>query len=169
MSCSSVACVRWVVCVGLAVGLGGCGSSAPAPVEVPELSSSSKPVSVTPIGSLEREEVERTVDAGLGAFLQRLSVEPVVQNDKFVGFRLTRIQDGTIRKGIDVQQGDVVTHANGRSLEGETDTFEIFQSLKTASELRLSVVRNGQPREVVIPIVGDPGIARPSPDAGTPG
>lgn len=168
MSCSSVTCVRWVVCMGLAVGLSACGSSAPAPVEVPELSSSSKSVSVAPLGSLERAEVERTVDAGLGTFLQRMSVEPVVQNDKFVGFRLTRIQDGTIRKGIDVQQGDIVTHANRRSLEGETDAFEIFQSLKTAPELRLSVVRNGQPREVVIPIVGESSVVSPSTDAGTP-
>jgi general secretion pathway protein C len=92
----------------------------------------------------------------LGAFLQRLTVEPVVEGEKFVGFRLTQMQEGLVRQGVNVQVGDVVTHVNGRSLEGESDAFEVFQSLETAKEIRLSLLRNGQPHEVVVPIIGEP-------------
>lgn len=141
----------WLVLSGSA-----CASSSPSAVEVPELSGRSKVVTQVPEGSVERKEVDRTVDAGLGTFLQRVSVEPVVESDKFVGFRLTQLQPGVVRKGVDVQVGDVVTHANGRSLEVETNAFEVFQGLKTAREIRLSVLRNGQPRELVIPIIGEP-------------
>lgn len=147
-----------------------CASSNPTPVEVPELASSSKAVRKVPAGSVEREEVQRTVDAGLGAFLQRLTVEPVVEGEKFIGFRLTQLQNGLVREGVNVQVGDIVTHVNGRSLEAESDAFEVFQSLETAKEIRLSLLRNGQPQEVVVPIIGEPlGAQAREGDAGAAG
>ncbi len=158
-----------VLSVCVALHGAACASSSPSTVEVPELTGRSKVLPQVPEGSIERKEVDRTVDAGLGAFLQRVSVEPVIETDKFVGFRLTQLEAGVVRKGVDVQVGDVVTHANGRSLEGETEAFEVFQSLKTAREIRLSLLRNGQRRELVIPIIGEPTSAPPefSADAGT--
>lgn len=147
----------------------GCASPSPTPVEVPELSPTSKAVPRTPVGSVERREVDQTVEAGLGAFLQRLSVEPVIDGEKFVGFRLVDIDAGMIRKGIDIQVGDVLTKANGHSLEAETEAFEAFEGLRTAKEIRLAVLRNGRHQEVVIPIVGEPTSAPTTPgtDAGT--
>lgn len=147
-----------------------CANPSPAPPDVPELSASSRTVTRVPVGSVERKEVDQTVEAGLGAFLQRLSVEPVMEGEKFVGFRLVEIDPGMLRQGIDIQVGDVFTRANGHTLEAETEAFEAFESLRTAPEIRLTVLRNGSPREVVIPIVGEP-TSTPTPatsDAGTP-
>lgn len=145
-----------------------CASPSPAPAEVPELSPSSKVVARTPVGSVERKEVDQTVEAGLGAFLQRVSVEPVMEGEKFVGFRLVDIDPGMLRKGIDIQVGDVLTQANGHSLEVETEAFDAFEGLRTATEIRLSVLRNGKPQQVVIPIIGEPAAlpTAPTPDAG---
>lgn len=140
--------------------LGGVGSSCasppPAPPEVPELSGSAPIIAKIPVGSIERKEVDLTVEAGLGSFLQRVTVEPVIEADKFVGFRLVDIDPGMIRKDIDVQVGDVVTRANGHALEVETEAFEAFEGLRAARSIELSVLRNGKPVQVVIPIVGEP-------------
>jgi len=148
----------------------GCASPSPTPVEVPELSPASKAVHRMPVGSVERREVEQTVEAGLGAFLQRLSVEPVIEGDKFVGFRLVDIDPAMIRQGIDIQVGDVLTKANGHSLEVETEAFAAFEGLRTAKEIRLALRRNGRQQEVVIPIIGDPtsGPTTSGADAGAP-
>lgn len=138
-------------------GLGpGCASPPPAPPEVPELSGSVPAIPKIPVGSVERKEVDLTVEAGLGAFLQRVSVEPVIEGEKFVGFRLVDIDPAMLRKDIDVQVGDVVTKANGHSLEIETEAFEAFEGLRAARTIELTMLRNGKSVQVVIPIVGEP-------------
>lgn len=155
MSIMGPVCLRYLTW-GTALGLSAaCASQTPTLVDVPELSSSSV-VARVPRGSVERLDVDKTVDAGLGAFLQRVSLEPVVQGEKFVGFRLSKIDPGLIAPGVDVQVGDLVTRANGHTLEAETEAFAAFEDLRTAPEIRLSLVRNGKPLDVVIPIVGKP-------------
>lgn len=133
-----------------------CASPPPAPPEVPELSGSAPVIAKIPAGSVERKEVDLTVEAGLGAFLQRVSVEPVIEGERFVGFRLVDIDPAMLRKDIDVQVGDVVTKANGHALEVETEAFEAFEGLRAARTIELSVLRNGKSVQVVIPIVGEP-------------
>lgn len=151
--------------------LGGplsCASPTPAPAEVPELSASSKTVVRVPVGSVERKEVDQTVEAGLGAFLQRVTVEPVMEGEKFIGFRLVELDSAMTSRGVDIRVGDVLLQVNGHSLEAETEAFDAFEGLRTAPEVRLSLLRNGKPQQVVIPIVGEPTSA-PTPPASDAG
>src|SRR6185436_7787143 len=106
-----------------------------------------------PPGALWREDVNFTVDEGLGYFLQRVSVEPEIVGGKFQGFRIVELRPADYWQGVDLRPGDVVTQVNGLPIERDIDAYEAFQSLRAATSLRVSLVRGGAKRELVYAIV----------------
>jgi len=122
-----------------------------------------------PPGSLWREDVNFTVDEGLGYFLQRLSVEPEIVGGKFQGFRIVDLEPPDFWKGVDLKPGDVVTQVNGMPIERDIDAYQAFQSLRAAPSLRVSFVRGGEKRELVYPIVARDKGPKGSPANGAPG
>jgi S1-C subfamily serine protease len=146
-----------------ALGLWGCGSSSQKPAESAEegelAASASRDVPARPPppqGSLWRDDVAATVDAGLGWFLQRVEVEPRLEGGTFRGFEIKDLRPSEYWQGIDLRVGDVVTTVNGKPIERETQAYDVFQSLKTASEIRVHYLRNGKDRELVLRIVDPP-------------
>lgn len=109
-----------------------------------------------PAGSLWRDEVHATVDAGLGWFLQRVDVEPSLEGGRFRGFRVVQLKPPDFWQGVDLRAGDVVLSVNGMPIERETQAYEAFQSLKKANELRVKYLRGGRERDLVYRIVEPP-------------
>lgn len=148
--------VRTLVVIGRVIlgasGVTACAGSTPDPNDVPVSGSGAN---TTPRGSVTRAAVVQVVDAGLGAFLQRIQVEPVTADGAYVGFQLKAVDPAGGWSAYDIRVGDIVTHANGKSLEAEAAAFEVFQQLRSANELKLSVIRDGVSRQVIIPIVGE--------------
>ncbi len=103
------------------------------------------------------------VDEGLGTFLQRVQVEPSLQDGRFQGFRIVALQPENFWREIDLRTGDVVTAVNGKSVEQPATAFEVFESLRTVGELRVSLLRDGQARQITFPIVGAPEPKAPPP------
>jgi len=97
--------------------------------------------------------VRNTIDAGLGAFLQHVEVEPHPVERQFAGFSIVALRPAAYWKGVDLRPGDIVKSVNRMSIERPTEAFAAFTSLRTASELRVSLVRAGAPRELVFRIV----------------
>lgn len=155
--------VRRLICVSLlATACGGNAEPAtpaamakPAPV-VPE---EPKP----PAGSVWREDVNETIDEGLGYFLQRVEVDPEVRGGRFEGFRIVSLIPEEYWDGIDLRPGDVVTGINGMPIERETEAYAAFQALRTADAIRVEYLRGGQPRQLVVGIVDKPGAKRREP------
>lgn len=106
-----------------------------------------------PPGSLWREDVNFTVEEGLGYFLQRVTVEPEIIAGKFQGFRIVDLRPAEYWEGVDLKPGDVVTQVNGMPIERDIDAYEAFQSLRAAVSLRVSILRGGVKRELVYAIV----------------
>jgi S1-C subfamily serine protease len=119
----------------------------PAPEPIP--ASAERP----PPGSLFRDDVVATVDAGLGRFLQRVEVEASLEQGRFRGFRILELRPPGFWREVDLAPGDVVTSVNGKPIERETQAYDAFQALKSAPELRVSYLRAGKPRELVYRIV----------------
>jgi len=109
-----------------------------------------------PAGSLWRDEVNATVEAGLGWFLQRLEVEPVAEGGAFRGFRIVTLKTPDFWQGVDLRPGDVVVSVNGMPIERDIQAFEAFEALKKAPELRVKLLRGGRARELVYRIVEPP-------------
>jgi len=128
-------------------------SVSPAPTEV---------TSSTAPRTLRREDVVGVVRAGLGSFLQRITLDdrPVFEGGRFKGFRVVSLEgDPSFWRGVDLQRGDVVTKVNGQAIERPEQALGVFHGLASAPELRVSIVRAGAPRELVFPIDGAPAAA----------
>jgi type II secretion system protein C len=140
----------------------GCGSAARVaqPVEAPVASASTPaaaPARAAPEHVVSRSAVTAVVSEGLGMFLRRVDIDdqPVFVAGKFHGFRIAGLRDPQFWSGVDIKPGDVVTSVNGFPIEHPEQAQTAFESLEVASELRVAVEREGQPRELVYPIVDD--------------
>jgi S1-C subfamily serine protease len=112
-------------------------------------------------GTLQRADVESVVDAGLGRFLARVSLEPRVVSGKFAGWTIVALQPAELWQGVDLQPGDVVTRVNGMPIERETEAYDAFQAVRQAAALEVTYLRQNQPRTLRYTIVGAPSPALP--------
>lgn len=123
-------------------------------------------------GTLQRGDVEKVVDAGLGRFLSQVAIEPKLQAGKFVGWSIVSLQPPELWRGIDLQPGDVVTRVNGMAIEREMQAYDAFQAVRQAPTLEVSYTRGGQPRLLRYAIIGPASLppqppARPAPAGGS--
>ncbi len=127
---------------------------APAASPAPEPAA---PANTPPEHTVARSAVHAVVSEGLGMFLRRVDLDdhPVFVGGKFHGFRIAGLHDAQFWNGVDLKPGDVVTSVNGFPIEHPEQAQTAFESLEVASELRVVVEREGQPHELVYPIVDD--------------
>jgi len=103
---------------------------------------------------LRRSAVKRTVDAGLGRWLQTVSVDPLLARGRFKGWIIRSLNPrDACYSGLDLRAGDVVTRVNGRGIEHPEEALEVWTSLPASAELVIDFVRDGQPRTVRFGIV----------------
>lgn len=149
-----------LLCVCLVAGSAwACGSTAvvaPPPRPAPIVA----PVEQGPKAGVARGDVDRTLKAGLGRFLAYVDIEAALDaKKKFVGWRVLELRGpkGTW-DGVDLRVGDVVTLVNGFPIERDDQAMTAFRSLEVASEIRVSILRGGQPTELRLAIIdGDDG------------
>jgi S1-C subfamily serine protease len=106
-----------------------------------------------PPGALWRRDVNATLDAGLGSFLQHADVDPVVQEGAFVGFKIVELHPPGWWQGTDLQPGDVITRVNGMPIERPTEAQDAFESLRKSDKLTVSYLRGSEPRELTYRIL----------------
>lgn len=153
---------RFALSFAFAMGIIGCGGAAPAVTAPPTVAGASPTatapppvVEAGPRTSIARSSVRKVLKSGLGTFLQSVVVDgPVFLGGKFHGFRIAALK-GKDWQGVDLKPGDVVTRVNGFVIERPEAAFEAFQSLEVASELRVDLEREGEPRSLRYAIVDD--------------
>lgn len=154
--------VRVQILIFAGCSLVGCTASAPpAPVSPTPTRRTAPPTQVAalpraPEGALWRRDVASIVDAGLGRFLQHVEVAPKLSDGTFRGFQIVALHPEPYWRGVDLQKGDVVTSINGMPIERETQAYAAFQALKQAKELRVSLERGEQARELKYRILDTP-------------
>jgi type II secretory pathway component PulC len=161
-----LASVRPRVALGAALLLSAsaCGGGHVYP-EAPPKPAASSAASI-PEGSVARADVVQVVDRGLGHFLQQARVEPSLDEERFVGFRVVELVGASFLGKADVRPGDVVTHLNGTFVEDPNQVYEAFEGLREAAAMAAiegRLLREGQPRTIRFPIVG-PKVSRPPAD-----
>jgi len=104
---------------------------------------------------LTRAMIEQTVSQGLGAFLSRVSVSPVLDGRRFVGFRLDAAEDLDAWRaaGADLRIGDVIQRINGQSIERPEQAMLAFNQLRIAQGIEVVGLRGSVPFRVYSPIV----------------
>jgi general secretion pathway protein C len=93
-------------------------------------------------------EVDRTtVDALLAnpAELMKTRVVPDREGDRVVGVRLFNIRPTSLLGALGLENGDRLSSINGFEMTEPQKMLEAYSKLTTASNLNVTVVRNGQP------------------------
>jgi hypothetical protein len=103
-----------------------------------------------PAGTLPRAELVRVLDAGPGAFLQHVDVQPRFRAGHFYGWRVVSFFPDDPRfaaapRPRPILPGDVVMRVNGRALERPEQLVQAWQALRapTVRELVVELERAG--------------------------
>lgn len=104
--------------------------------------------------SVRRSAIKRTVDAGLGRWLQTVSVDPLLARGHFRGWIIRSFNAGdACYAGVDLRAGDVVTRVNGHGVEHPEEALDVWSKLPASSELVIDFLRDGRARKVRFGIV----------------
>lgn len=141
---------RFLVLLSLMIA--ACGSAPPPRARVEAPPPEPEPVSVS-TGVIRRADLDAVLEAGPGAFLGRVSVEPVMEGDSFVAFQVAALNDEAMFAGVDLLVGDRLVSINGQTIERPEHAMTVWSSLRVASELRVVVTRAGEPHELHFAIV----------------
>ncbi|MFA5700858.1 MAG: type II secretion system protein GspC [Desulfuromonas sp.] len=72
-------------------------------------------------------------------------VEPVVQQGQTQGFVVKYIQPGTLLAQMGIRRGDVIKRVNDTALDSPEKGLQVFQQLREAKTMSLSIERNATP------------------------
>ncbi|MFT3764872.1 MAG: serine protease [Minicystis sp.] len=140
----------------LALALAACQEAAPpkAPASPAKPAPAASATPAAAAGRLKRPEVDQVlVQNGPPWVLRRILSEEVLSKDgKFMGWRLVGLPEEW--RGIDLKPGDIVMRINGLPLETPDQAWEAWKSVAKTPDLRITVMRDGAAREVVLPIDG---------------
>jgi general secretion pathway protein C len=93
---------------------------------------------------MQRSAIDRIM-ADYAALVRGSRMRPVRNNGAVSGFRLSRIGAQTLFGHLGLLDGDVVESINGFPLTAPDKALRAYASLRTASELRVRLLRGGRP------------------------
>jgi general secretion pathway protein C len=123
---------------GLATGRPALPSGAPP--EDPE----------TPAREMSRVEVQRRLGEEIPRILAETALAPVMEEGRVVGVQVTRLPEGSLLTDAGLRTGDVLTQINGTEIDGMATLIGLWPRLQSASELRATVLRDGQPFSLLV-------------------
>jgi type II secretion system protein C len=89
-----------------------------------------------------------TLDSNLsniGSLSTQIRAVPNLQNGSSNGFRLSQIQPGSIFQQIGLEDGDIVTGAQGQQVNDPIRAMALLSALRQSPSISLSLIRNGSP------------------------
>jgi hypothetical protein len=132
----------------------------PAPV-VASVDGKACPARVGP-RALRRSLLTRTLDAGLGAWLGQVDVEPKVIRGRFQGWLIHAVHaSDPCWADVDLHAGDVVSRVNHHAIERPEQAQAVWSALRRAREISVDFVRAGRSRTLTFAILDDDAVARP--------
>ncbi len=96
---------------------------------------------------LARATVERYTE-NMGETWKNVSINEVVQKGKTVGFRVDRIAEGSPFALLGIQKGDVITGVDNKPIDSYAAAFAAYQSGLRRSAIKITVLRNNQPKDL---------------------
>lgn len=141
---------RWVlalVATGAACGTSSAARQNGAAVPSrPSAAATPPPEEPNYAGSIDRAGLVSLIERGLGYLLSFIELSSEAQSGQFEGFRVVRIHPAWAEVGL--LAGDLIQRVNGQAIERPEQAQAVYESLKTASELRVRFLRAGEPAEL---------------------
>lgn len=103
-------------------------------------------------GTISRSALQALLAEGPAALLAAVRTAPARVGGRFVGFRIEAFTRGP-PEVVDLRVGDIILGVNGRAIERPEDYYEVFQQLASAAKIEFELLRDGNRRILVYPIV----------------
>ena len=84
----------------------------------------------------------------LPKILMQATAEPVMENGRIMGFRIYQIDDGSIFQKGGLRDDDIVTEINGHKLTDIGAAIRLLNSLRDATTVDVTIVRDGNESEL---------------------
>ena len=96
---------------------------------------------------IRRVTVDRSL-SNMGSLFRQIRAVPNLQNGSSDGFRLSQIQSGSIFQQIGLEDGDIVTGAQGQHVNDPLRAMALLNALRNSPSISLSLIRNGSPMQL---------------------
>jgi type II secretion system protein C len=96
---------------------------------------------------IARATVDRDL-SNMGYLFTQIRAAPNLQNGSSNGFRLSQVQKGSIFQQVGLEDGDIVTGAQGQTVNNPMQAMALFNSLRNSPSISLNLIRNGSPMQL---------------------
>jgi type II secretory pathway component PulC len=94
---------------------------------------------------IDRTALATIIDAGLGRWLANVEGDRSISKGRFQGWIIKQLHpNDPCYQHCPVRPGDVVLRINNKSIEKPEQAFEVFESLRLASGIRIEYLRQGK-------------------------
>jgi len=105
-----------------------------------------------PETELHRAALDELLARGPAYVLAMVQTDSVMANGRFTGFKIVSFRTA-LPAYLELAPGDVVTRVNDLPIERPEQFFDVFEKLKTATEVKFDILRDGAPKTLAYPIV----------------
>jgi general secretion pathway protein C len=109
-----------------------------------------RPVAATGAGAEVADRVRRLIAQDPGSVAEIMRPQPVFTNGQQRGYRVYPGRNRQQFARLGLRPGDLVMSINGTPLDDPQRGMEIFKSIGSADQVRVTVERNGKPQELVL-------------------
>lgn len=111
----------------------------------PAAAASARPAVLRSMAPSPAENVQTAMERQAGGFLDVVRPQPFMPNGQLRGYRVYPGPNRQQFGALGLRPGDLVTEINGLPLNNPAQGMEVFRSLGDATELTVTVERDGQP------------------------
>jgi general secretion pathway protein C len=126
------------------------GTSLPRPAAPVPTASVGGEDPATPHREMDRQQVQARLGSEMNRILSDTAIVPVMDEGRVTGVQVTRIAEGSLLTDAGLRAGDVITRVNDTDIDGMATLIGLWPRLQNATELRATVLRNGQPVSLVV-------------------
>lgn len=101
-------------------------------------------------GAPSLESLRAATGTDVAELARQVNVQPVMENGRFAGVRLTVGRDSDILARTGLRSTDLITAVNGIPLDGPQRQPELLRMLQGASQLNLTIRRDGQVQTLTV-------------------
>lgn len=99
--------------------------------------------------NISRSLVQQSLE-DLASVMSGVRVEPYFEGGKPDGFRVTRIQPGSLLTTMGFQNGDIIKSVNDRPISTAEDAMRLYNAMKDSPFFRIGIVRNNRPATIQV-------------------
>ncbi len=102
--------------------------------------------------SIPRAEIVNELK-DLNKVLQSALVSPAYNGKEFLGYKISRMKEGSPLATLGLQLGDVITRINGESLQSPEVLFQMLSNLEDISAVSIDIMRSGTKNTLFVEII----------------